>query len=48
MSNTDANWEKFGKTNPYYGVLTDDKFNNKNLTENINEFLNRVMSIFSH
>jgi ubiquinone/menaquinone biosynthesis C-methylase UbiE len=32
-NNTDKDWEKFGKEDPYFGVLTDDKFRRSNLTE---------------
>jgi len=30
--NTDKAWEKWGRQDPYYGVLTDTKFRNNNLT----------------
>jgi SAM-dependent methyltransferase len=30
---TDADWEKWGLRDPYYGVLTDPKFRNENLNE---------------
>lgn len=30
---TDKEWEKWGKNDPYYGVLTDNKFRRKNLTQ---------------
>ena len=30
---SDREWEKFGKTNPYFGVLSTDKFLSKNLDE---------------
>jgi SAM-dependent methyltransferase len=33
MENTDVEWEKFGAQNPYYGVLTDDKFKSSNLND---------------
>jgi 2-polyprenyl-3-methyl-5-hydroxy-6-metoxy-1,4-benzoquinol methylase len=32
-NNTDKSWETLGKTNPYYGVLTSDKFRNNNLDD---------------
>jgi len=32
--NSDASWEKWGKQNPYYAVLTDNKFRNENLNGN--------------
>ena len=36
---TDAEWEKWGKQDPYFGVFTHEKFRNKNLTEETkNEF----------
>jgi 2-polyprenyl-3-methyl-5-hydroxy-6-metoxy-1,4-benzoquinol methylase len=33
MDITNREWEKFGKNDPYYGVLTDEKFKTKNLTD---------------
>jgi 2-polyprenyl-3-methyl-5-hydroxy-6-metoxy-1,4-benzoquinol methylase len=33
VDDSDAAWQKFGQDEPYYGVLTDDKFRKKNLTE---------------
>jgi 2-polyprenyl-3-methyl-5-hydroxy-6-metoxy-1,4-benzoquinol methylase len=30
---TDREWEKFGKTDPYFGVLSHERFRNRNLTE---------------
>jgi SAM-dependent methyltransferase len=30
---SDVSWEKWGKQNPYFGVLTDDKFRCENITE---------------
>ena len=40
-SNTDKAWEKFGKNDPYFGVLTHSKYQKSNLTnENKEEFLN--------
>ena len=36
---TDKDWEKFGVDNPYFGVLSHDKFRSSNLTdENKEEF----------
>ena len=32
-SNTDREWEKFGKQNPYFGVLADEKFQQSRLFE---------------
>ncbi len=29
---TDSEWEKFGRTNPYFGVCSDNAFKTKNLT----------------
>lgn len=31
--NTDYEWEIWGKKDPYFGVLTDDKYRSKNITE---------------
>lgn len=31
--NSDASWEKWGEENPYYGVLTDDRFRGENLND---------------
>ena len=33
MKNTDHEWEKFGATEPYFGVLTHDQFRRRNLTD---------------
>lgn len=33
ISNTDADWERYGATDPYYGVLTSDLYRRANLTE---------------
>lgn len=33
VSNTDKQWEKWGESNPYYGVLTEDRFLTNNLSE---------------
>ena len=33
--NTDNEWEEWGKNNPYYGVLTHEKYRSKNLDENV-------------
>jgi ubiquinone/menaquinone biosynthesis C-methylase UbiE len=30
---SDVSWEKWGRQNPYFGVLTDDKFRRENITE---------------
>lgn len=30
---SDKQWEKWGKTNPYYGVLSDDKFRGKSIND---------------
>jgi SAM-dependent methyltransferase len=32
---TDKDWEYFGKTDPYWAVLTDDKFRKDNLTDDL-------------
>ena len=38
-SNTDKEWEKYGKDDPYFGVISHDKFRKNNLTnENKREF----------
>lgn len=36
-SDTDAQWDEFGKNEPYYGVLTEDKFRTINLTDDRKE-----------
>jgi 2-polyprenyl-3-methyl-5-hydroxy-6-metoxy-1,4-benzoquinol methylase len=35
--NTDREWEKYGKDEPYYGVLTDEKYYKSNLTDQLKE-----------
>jgi SAM-dependent methyltransferase len=32
---TDAEWEKWGQKDPYFGVITHDKFRNRNLSEDV-------------
>ena len=32
MANTDDSWEKFGKADPYYGVLSHERFRQSNMT----------------
>jgi cyclopropane fatty-acyl-phospholipid synthase-like methyltransferase len=34
---TDRNWERIGESDPYYGVLTEEKFRSANLTEELKE-----------
>lgn len=39
--NTDAEWEKWGKNDPYFGVITQEKYRSQNLTEEAKlEFFN--------
>lgn len=35
--NTDREWERFGATDPYYGVITDEKYRKGNLTPEAKE-----------
>jgi ubiquinone/menaquinone biosynthesis C-methylase UbiE len=43
--NSDKAWEKYGKNNPYYGVLAHDKFLNKNISdEDIDDFFRQGFS----
>jgi SAM-dependent methyltransferase len=40
-SNSDNNWEKFGREDPYFSILTDDKYHSANLSEDLKkEFFN--------
>ena len=32
-NDTDGDWEKFGATQPYYGVLSEERYRADNLTE---------------
>lgn len=34
---TDRDWERIGKSNPYYGVVTEEKYRSANLTESLKE-----------
>ena len=34
MGNTDADWISWGKNDPYFGVVTEERFNRKNIAEN--------------
>lgn len=36
-STSDREWEKFGENDPYFGVLTDDRFRKSNLTDDNKE-----------
>ena len=39
MNNSDRSWRKFGELDPYFGVITNPKFERKNLNdESLNEF----------
>jgi SAM-dependent methyltransferase len=38
MLHTDAAWEKFGRDDPYFGVLAEDKFSRENIERNRGEF----------
>lgn len=50
---TDRDWEKFGKKDPYFGVLTNERFKRENLTNDSREEffnsgvvqINRIMNI---
>lgn len=35
--NSDQNWEAFGKTDPYFGVISEDRFQNDRLDQNARE-----------
>jgi ubiquinone/menaquinone biosynthesis C-methylase UbiE len=35
MNNSAETWKGFGKNDPYYGVLSDEKFRNQNLNEEV-------------
>lgn len=36
-NNPDNEWEKFGKTDPYFGVISHEKFRSVNLTDDLKE-----------
>src|SRR5436305_6478657 len=38
MLSTDKAWEKFGRDDPYFGVLADQRFRAENIGENRDEF----------
>lgn len=38
MRNSDSMWEKWGKTDPYYAVVTQDQYHAKNLSESKEDF----------
>lgn len=47
--NTDIEWEKWGKKDPYFAVLTDKKFRNNNLTDDVkSEFFESGKNHVSH
>jgi SAM-dependent methyltransferase len=39
MLSTDKAWEKFGREDPYYGVLADERFTTRNIEKNREHFL---------
>jgi 2-polyprenyl-3-methyl-5-hydroxy-6-metoxy-1,4-benzoquinol methylase len=46
---TDAEWEKWGQKDPYFGVLTHDKYRSQNITEEAKkEFFESGRSYISH
>jgi len=46
---TDREWERWGKVDPYYGVITHDKFRKKNITQEAKaEFFESGRSHISH
>ncbi|AWF81455.1 class I SAM-dependent methyltransferase [Microbulbifer sp. A4B17] len=38
VTNSDREWEKFGKNDAYYGVLTEEKFRKSNITDDVKEY----------
>jgi SAM-dependent methyltransferase len=47
--NSDREWQKWGKTNPYFGVLTDPKYLNENLNDDsLKEFFASGESHIEH
>ena len=47
-SKTDIEWEKFGKDDPYFGVITHDKYRKSNLTEENKEEFFQSGSSYIH
>ena len=43
--NTDREWEKFGANDPYYGVLTHEKFHKANLTDENKKYIDGLKYI---
>ena len=48
MISTDKAWEKFGKLDPYFGVLADEKFASANIEENRDLFFDTGRSSVAH
>jgi SAM-dependent methyltransferase len=48
MISTDKAWEKFGRLNPYFGVLADEKFESGNIEENRDLFFATGRSSVAH
>ena len=48
MISTDKAWEKFGRLDPYYGVLADEKFRSANIEENRELFFDTGRSSVAH
>jgi SAM-dependent methyltransferase len=48
MLSTDKAWEKFGRDEPYFGVLADERFTAGKIEENLDEFFASGRSSISH
>ena len=48
MLNTDKAWRNWGKQNPYFGVLADDRFSGANIEENREAFFLTGQHFISH
>ena len=48
MISTDKAWERFGKLDPYFGVLADEKFASANIEENRDLFFETGRNSVAH
>lgn len=48
MMSTDKAWEKFGKSDPYFGVLADERFASDSIAENRDAFFDTGRSSVAH
>jgi SAM-dependent methyltransferase len=48
MLSTDKAWERFGREDPYFGVLADERFTSDNIAEHRDDFFNSGRAFVRH